>query len=118
MVQPDIDAQETERLLMAPPKNEHHDSFADTMINEEIGDMPSVVDRTLLRALDPRSIHIVKGPTLLKPKYFRNVLPELQITFCPCCSQAFHLEDFELQVLQKGQCPFCRAPADSILGRT
>lgn len=118
MLEQDIDDNEAERLLMAPPKIEHHDSYSDTMVNEEIGDMPSVVDRALLRALDPRSIHIVKGPTLLKPKYYRNVLPELQITFCPSCSQAFHLEDFELQVLQKGMCPFCRAPAETVLGRT
>lgn len=32
--EPDIDQQEVERLLMAPPKIEHHDTYADTMINE------------------------------------------------------------------------------------
>lgn len=70
----------------------------------------------MLRAIDPRSVLIVKGTLPLKTKYYRNLLPELQITVCPECHQAFHSEDFELQVLQKGYCPFCRTSGDIVLG--
>uniref|UniRef100_A0A336MIF6 Intraflagellar transport protein 122 homolog n=1 Tax=Culicoides sonorensis TaxID=179676 RepID=A0A336MIF6_CULSO len=112
-----ITDQEAERLLMAPPKqfSEHHDTFADTMVNEDIGDLPTVVDKDMLRAIDPRSVLIVKWPPPLRTKYYRNLLPELQITVCPECRQAFHTEDFELQVLQKGHCPFCRTSGEILL---
>ena len=35
------------------------------------------------------------------------LLAELQS--CYVLSQVFHVDDFELQVLQKGHCPFCRS---------
>lgn len=110
-----IDSQEVERLLRAPPKVEHHDNYTDTMVNEDLGELPTVVDRTILRAIDPRTVIIVRWPPPLKTRYYRNLLPELQITVCSECNQAFHSEDFELQVIQKGHCPFCRASADIVL---
>lgn len=111
----DISSTEAERLLMAPPRSSesHPDPFTDTMIHEDMSDiLPMILDRESLRAVDPRSILIVKWPKPLKTKYYRNLLPELQVTICPECLQAFHSEDFELQVLQKGFCPFCRTSAD------
>lgn len=110
--EPGISDQEAERLLLAPRKIEHHGPYVDTMTNEDIGELPFIVGRDALRVLDPRSIIIVKGKPPLQTKYFRNLLPELQITICTECSQAFHSEDFELQVLQKNCCPFCRAQVD------
>lgn len=77
---------------------------------------PSTMDRDALRAIDPREVIIIKGPKPLATRYYRNLLPELQITVCPECNNAFHSEDFELQFLQKGYCPFCRAPEDSLVG--
>lgn len=113
-----IPEQEVERLLLAPPKSnvETLDPFVDTMVNEEVSDiLPLMLDRDALRALDPTTILIAKWPPPLKTRYYRNLLPEWQISMCPECLQVFHSEDFELQVLQKGQCPFCRTSSESLL---
>jgi intraflagellar transport protein 122 len=77
--------------------------------------LPTSLDRDGLRAVDPRSVILVKWPPPLKTKFYRNLLPELQISICPECMQAFHSEDFELQVLQKGHCPFCRVSGETLL---
>lgn len=81
---------EVERLLMAPPKSntDSFDPFVDTMINEEISDMlPLTLDRDALRALDPTTILIAKWPKPLKIKYYRNLMPEWQISMCSVCLQ-------------------------------
>lgn len=86
----DIIESEVERLLMAPPKPNmgHSDPFADTMIHEDITDtLPLTLDRDALRAVDPISVLIVKWPKPLKTKYYRNLLPELQISICSECLQ-------------------------------
>lgn len=86
----DIPEQEVERLLLAPPKGnmETMDPFVDTMINEEVSDiLPLTLDRDALRALDPTTILIAKWPTPLKTKYYRNLMPEWQISMCPECLQ-------------------------------
>lgn len=111
----DITDIEAERLLMAPPRSNetHPDPFTDTMIHEDITDtLPMILDRESLRAVDPKSVIIVKSPSPLKTKYYRNLLPELQIKICPDCLMAYHSDDFELQFLQKGYCPFCRTPEE------
>lgn len=116
----DISQEEAERLLMAPPRsnNESFDPFTDTIVQDEIGDLlPLTLNRDSLRAIDPRNVILMKWPTPIGTKYFRNLLPELQITICPECVQAFHAEDFEIQVLQKGHCPFCRTSGDNLLNR-
>jgi intraflagellar transport protein 122 len=77
--------------------------------------LPLTLDRDALRAIDPRNVIIVKRPKPLKTKFFRNLLPELGISLCPSCNQCFHSEDFELQVLQKGFCPFCRNSGENLL---
>lgn len=155
----DIPEQEVERLLLAPPKSnmEQIDPFVDTMINEDVSDiLPLTLDRDALRALEPTTILIAKWPPPLKVRYYRNLMPEWQISMCPECLQVsfastkilrintktkslgifatrpfdfhrvmpkivfrsfqvFHSEDFELQVLQKGHCPFCRTNSDTLL---
>lgn len=86
----DISGAEAERLLMAPPKaNElHSDPFTDTMVHEDVADaMPMTLDRDSLRAVDPNAVLIVKWPKPLRTKYYRNLLPDLQITVCPECFQ-------------------------------
>lgn len=86
----DIPESEVERLLLAPPKSntETFDPFVDTMINEEVSDMlPFMLDRDALRALDPTTVLIAKWKPPLKRKYYRNLLPEWQISMCPECLQ-------------------------------
>lgn len=86
----DIPEQEVERLLLAPPKTniENMDPFVDTMINEEVSDiLPLTLDRDALRELDPTTILIAKWPMPLKTRYYRNLMPEWQISMCPECLQ-------------------------------
>ncbi|XP_053684288.1 intraflagellar transport protein 122 homolog [Sabethes cyaneus] len=115
-VETGISDQEAERLLMAPPKFNDYDQI-DQFIKEDIVDAFSAsLNRDALRAIDPREVIIMKGPKPLPTKFYRNLLPELQITVCPECNNAFHSEDFELQYLQKGHCPFCRIPEENLVG--
>lgn len=114
----DITQEEAQRLLMAPPRlNEDTiDPFTETIVQDEIGDLlPLTLNRESLRAIDPRNVIMMKWPEPIGTKYYRNLLPELQITICPECIQAFHSEDFEIQVLQKGHCPFCRTSSENLL---
>ncbi|GAB0094617.1 Intraflagellar transport protein 122 homolog [Sergentomyia squamirostris] len=116
-LEPDITDVEAERLLLAPPRSteNHQDPFTDTMIHEDLNEaFPVALDRESLRAMDATSVLIAKWPLPLRTRFYRNLLPDLQITICPECFQAFHTEDFELQVLQKGHCPFCRTSAESL----
>lgn len=113
----DISQEEAERLLMTPPRpnDESIDPFTETIVQDEIGDLlPLTLNRESLRAIDPRNVIMMKWPIPIGTKYYRNLLPELQITICPECVQAFHSEDFEIQVLQKGHCPFCRTSSDNL----
>lgn len=90
----DIPVQEVERLLLAPPKTnmETLDPFVDTMINEEASDiLPLTLDRDALRALDPTTVLIAKWPQPLNTRYFRNLMPEWQISMCPECLQVKRL---------------------------
>jgi len=114
----DISSEEAERLLMVPPKpnDDAVDPFTETIVQDEIGDLlPLTLNRESLRAIDPRNVILMKWPRPIGTKYYRNLLPELQVTICPECIQAFHSEDFELQVLQKLHCPFCRAAGENLL---
>lgn len=107
---------EVERLLMAPPKSNelHPDAFTDIMVHDDISVDQTELDREGLRMVDPRAVVIMKWPKPFKTRYFRNLIPDLLITICPECFQAFHSEDFELQVLQNGHCPFCRTPSENL----
>ncbi len=37
-------------------------------------------------------------------------MPDVPVTKCESCNRVFHTDDFELQLLQKESCPFCRTP--------
>lgn len=126
----DIEPAEAERLLLTPPKsttaNGHHTSGSDntanidTMVHDADASITDLLlsqplDRSALRAIEPAAVLVARWPPPLRTRFYRNLLPELQITICPECWQAFHAEDFELQLLQRGRCPFCRTAADSLL---
>lgn len=127
----DISDVEAERLITAPPKiNGDSDPFNE----ENAASLALTLDRESLRSIDPDTVITVKHRDIsLRNRYFRNLLPELQITFCPECMlvsffqdfvtfkesnilifQSFYSEDFELQVLQLGYCPFCRNPSEKL----
>ncbi|XP_055378562.1 intraflagellar transport protein 122 homolog [Condylostylus longicornis] len=113
----DVTDVEAERILLAPPKeSEHHmDPFSDNINDALTSALPLILDRNSLRAINPSHVLIVKrNKKNCRNLYYRNLLPDLQITFCPECLLIFYSEDFELQVLQKGHCPFCRTSSEKL----
>lgn len=75
---------------------------------------PVVVGRKTLLSFDSSSILICKWPAPLKCRYFRNILPDLHIVMCESCFKCYHVDDYELQLLQNGSCPFCRSLPDNL----
>ncbi|KAL5013999.1 hypothetical protein ScPMuIL_008269 [Solemya velum] len=69
---------------------------------------PVVVSRTVLQMMSRTEVYVVKWPKPLKFQFFRSLLPDISIIQCSSCNRLFHTDDFELQYLQKGYCPFCR----------
>ncbi|KAF4318915.1 hypothetical protein BBO99_00006930 [Phytophthora kernoviae] len=67
------------------------------------------LDARTLRALRPNDVFIVKYPTrALRPKYYKNMIPEIKIHLSPHCRRFFHEEDFEFEYLKAGHCPCCQ----------
>jgi len=71
---------------------------------------PVVASRSVLQSLGPGEVIVCKWPPPLRNTYFRNLMPDMAITKCQTCNKVFHSDDYELQLLQKGHCPFCRSP--------
>nr|XP_018910721.1 PREDICTED: intraflagellar transport protein 122 homolog [Bemisia tabaci] len=72
------------------------------------------VNRETLLAMDPASVVICHLPPPLKYLYYRNLLPELQVYVCHSCFKIFHVDDYEMELLQRGHCPFCRVEPESM----
>ncbi|GMF52525.1 unnamed protein product [Phytophthora fragariaefolia] len=67
------------------------------------------LDARTLSALRPNEVFIVKYPTrAVRPKYFKNMIPEIKIHLSPHCRRFFHEEDFEFEYLKAGHCPCCQ----------
>lgn len=96
----------TEILTFDEPID-HVDPFLEKV---EEGDDSGVVlcSRQALLDLNPASVLIINLPPPLNKKFYRNMLPELPIIACQYCYKLFYMEDFEIQLVTKGQCPFCR----------
>lgn len=49
--------------------------------------LPLSLDRSALRAIDPNHVLILKRRSQANSKFifYRNILPDLQITYCPEC---------------------------------
>ncbi|XP_071171203.1 intraflagellar transport protein 122 homolog isoform X2 [Mytilus galloprovincialis] len=69
---------------------------------------PVRVTRSVLQSLSRSEVYVLKWPKPLRYQFFKSLLPDVTITQCPFCHKLFHTDDFELQYLQKGHCPFCR----------
>ena len=63
------------------------------------------------QAMEPGDVTVFKWDPPLSYQFFKNILPDMSITRCEGCNRVFHTDDYELQLLQKGHCPFCRTPA-------
>ncbi|XP_066967390.1 intraflagellar transport protein 122 homolog isoform X2 [Macrobrachium rosenbergii] len=75
---------------------------------------PVLLNRTALLALEPHDIIVCRWPKPLRYQFFKNIMPDVPITHCTHCNKMFHTDDYVLQVLQKGHCPFCRTPSTDI----
>ncbi|XP_049885903.1 intraflagellar transport protein 122 homolog [Pectinophora gossypiella] len=85
------------------------DPFLDK-VDEEDESGVVVCSRGALLALSPASVVIAhRSP----PRLYRNMLPELPAAACPHCHNLFYMEDYEIQLVTKGHCPFCRHPAET-----
>ncbi|KAK3754001.1 hypothetical protein QZH41_009256 [Actinostola sp. cb2023] len=79
--------------------------------------VPVRVGRTTLKSMNKNEVIVKKWPPPLKCQYYRSLMPDVSITLCESCNRVrlvFHTEDYELMVLQKNSCPFCRKPAEHL----
>ncbi|XP_046605986.1 intraflagellar transport protein 122 homolog isoform X1 [Neodiprion virginianus] len=76
---------------------------------DKTGESRITVGRGVLASIEPSSVLIAHWPKPFKTRYFRNLLPDLQITLCKSCLKLFHSDDYELAILRHGHCPFCRS---------
>ncbi|XP_050737940.1 intraflagellar transport protein 122 homolog [Eriocheir sinensis] len=94
------------------PADPSDDPFTANLMNF-YGDadyQPVTVGRKGLVALEPHDVIVCRWPKPLRFQYFKNFMPDMPITLCVHCNKMFHTDDYTLQVLQKGHCPFCRTP--------
>ncbi|XP_020611190.1 intraflagellar transport protein 122 homolog isoform X2 [Orbicella faveolata] len=105
------------QLTDEPPEEEEEDPFTAKLMSFEQGGsefVPVRVGRSTLQAMNSREVMVKKWPPPLKYQYYRSLLPDVSITLCSSCNRLFHTDDYELLVLQKNCCPFCRKPADHL----
>ncbi|XP_068714789.1 intraflagellar transport protein 122 homolog isoform X2 [Montipora foliosa] len=108
---------QTLQLTEEPPEEQEDDPFTAKLMSFEQGGsefVPVRVGRSTLQAMNSREVLVKKWPVPLKYQYYRSLLPDVSITLCPSCNRLFHTDDYELLVLQKNCCPFCRKPADHL----
>lgn len=107
---------DSQTMIMANDAGEDMDPFSNKMFSfqQDAGiDLfsPVVVGRKTLLAMEPGDVIIFKWETPLSYQFFKNIMPDMSITKCDGCNRVFHTDDYELQLLQKGYCPFCRTTA-------
>ncbi|XP_061706179.1 intraflagellar transport protein 122 homolog [Cydia pomonella] len=124
---PDTGAQEDTggaEVLRINHDEDEYDPFLDKFDEEEEGG-PVVCSRSALLRLSPASVVVVRAGAdagaetgadnragLPPPVLYRNMLPELPVIPCPHCGSLFYLEDYEVLLVTKGHCPFCRQAAE------
>ncbi|CAH3150863.1 unnamed protein product [Porites lobata] len=105
------------QLTEEPPEDEEEDPFTAKLMSFEQGGSEFVavrVGRSTLQSMNSREVLVKKWPSPLKYQYYRSLLPDVSITLCSSCNRLFHTDDYELLVLQKNCCPFCRKPAQHL----
>uniref|UniRef100_H2Z1N2 Intraflagellar transport protein 122 homolog n=1 Tax=Ciona savignyi TaxID=51511 RepID=H2Z1N2_CIOSA len=100
-----------------PPRSDEwkdNDRDAQSLQMDGGGDyVPVVVNRVVLRSLSRGDVFIRRWAAPLRFQYFKNLMPEVAVAMCDSCFQMFHADDYELMVLQKQCCPFCRKVSDA-----
>ncbi|KAL5111573.1 hypothetical protein TcWFU_002419 [Taenia crassiceps] len=91
------------------------DAFTEKVVSFNLGSdqyRPVVLDAETLRTIPSSEIIILEPGYPIRKQFFKNVLPEIGITFCKSCNKLFQKEDYQVLLLQKQQCPFCRCRSD------
>jgi intraflagellar transport protein 122 len=82
---------------------------------EESGEFhPVVVGRAVLTRLHRSEVVVKRWGAPIGNQYYRSVMPDFPISLCGTCNKMFLADDYELQGLCKGHCPFCRKTIDSM----
>ncbi|XP_048590687.1 intraflagellar transport protein 122 homolog isoform X2 [Nematostella vectensis] len=108
---------QTLSLSDPPPSNDDDDPFTAKLMSFEQGGsefVPVRVGRATLHSMNRNEVIIKRWPVPLKHQYYRSLMPDVSITLCDSCNRVFHTDDYELMVLQKNSCPFCRKPANHL----
>ncbi|XP_064607326.1 intraflagellar transport protein 122 homolog isoform X2 [Liolophura sinensis] len=102
------------RIGDEPEGSDTDDPFTARLMTFEGGSdfTPVVVNRAVLQTMNRGEVYILKWNKPLRYQYFKSLLPDVSITKCSYCNKMFHTDDFELQYLQKGYCPFCRSSCE------
>eukprot|EP00731_Ephydatia_muelleri_P000623 Em0001g623a len=72
-----------------------------------------VVDRETLQAMHRTEVIVKKWGAPIGNQYYQSLIPDISIAICRNCNQLFHSDDYEMQILAKDCCPFCRRAVDS-----
>ncbi|XP_047473268.1 intraflagellar transport protein 122 homolog [Penaeus chinensis] len=97
----------------SPSHMQNSDPFTSNLLGFYQGGseyQPVSLNRQALAAMEPHDVIICRWPKPLRFQFFKNIMPDVPITHCTHCNKMFHTDDYILQVLQKGHCPFCRTP--------
>lgn len=92
-------------------EEEQADPFNQLLLSLQSGQdyVPLTVTREVLLSMKRDQVFIVDWKTPgVRPKYFRNMVPDIPIAQCPRCQQFFHEQEYEYECLAQGGCPFCR----------
>lgn len=72
------------------------------------GYKPLLLDSNVLKSLREEEVFILEYPgSLIRNKYYKNMIPEIKLRNCPSCRKFFHEDDFDFEYLKKLRCPFC-----------
>ncbi|KAI6240597.1 hypothetical protein M3Y99_00428900 [Aphelenchoides fujianensis] len=67
-----------------------------------------VLDREALTALEAGHVFVCRPCDALPTRFFLKVIAEIAVVQCEHCCRFFNADDFQMAVLQSGQCPVCR----------
>lgn len=70
---------------------------------------PVLVSAKCLRGLKREDVFCVsQGTCCPRPKFYKNMMPDIPLALSQPCGRFFHEEDFEFAYLREGRCPFSR----------
>ena len=71
---------------------------------------PVILDETCLGAIPPQEVFVFDMSSVcesLPKKYYRLMIPELDLVMCKACGHFFIQDEYDLVFLESEACPFC-----------